>query len=50
LDKHKNLVDLGLTLKAGGTSDRGMEAVIKDTLLAQVIIFAISNKSQVKRY
>lgn len=48
-EKHKNLIDLGLTLKMSG--DRSdVEAVIKDTLLAQVILFVDSNKSQVKRF
>jgi hypothetical protein len=31
--KHKNLLDLGLTLQVSGDR-QGMEAVIKDTLLA----------------
>ncbi len=48
-NKHDNLVKLGLTLKVGGER-QGVEAVIKDTLLSQVILFAISNKSQVKRF
>ena len=33
-----------------GGERQGVEAVIKDTLLSQVILFAISNKSQVKRF
>ena len=36
-------------MKVGGER-QGVEAVIKDTLLSQVILFAISNKSQVKRF
>jgi hypothetical protein len=28
----------------------GLEAVVKDTLLAQVICFMLSNKSQMKRF
>ena len=47
-EKHTDLKELGLSLKTNQRS--GIEAEVKDTLLAQLICFAITNKSQVRRF
>lgn len=45
--KHKDLVDLGLSLVSGQQGQP--QAVVKDTLLTQVLVFILTNKPQVKR-
>jgi hypothetical protein len=40
---------LGLNLKSA-VKDKPVEATVKDTLLSQVLIFALTNKSQVRRF
>ena len=45
---HQDLADLGLTLQGSGGRGQG-QAVIKDTLLAQLLVFIFTNKGQLKR-
>lgn len=47
--EHSELIKLGLTLKSSH-KDRPVEATVKDSLLTQVLLFALTNKSQVRRF
>jgi hypothetical protein len=46
--EHQDLARLGLTLT--GSKSGAVQGVVKDTLLTQLIVFALTNKSQIRRF